>query len=114
MVTGASRGIGRAMPVRAEHGFSCPETEFAVAVARVAVGRAVTPVTTIAHQLHGAIGVTAKTSVVIRGTARTGLEQRLWNDRRLRASARTDGPECRRAVRPGNRQFLTGATRKEN
>ena len=32
--------------------------DYAVTVAKVAVGRAVGPVTTIAHQLHGAIGVT--------------------------------------------------------
>jgi len=49
-----------AVAAAAEYGFSCRQTEYAVAVARVAVGRAVTPVTTIAHQLHGAIGVTAE------------------------------------------------------
>ncbi|OBI35181.1 acyl-CoA dehydrogenase [Mycobacterium sp. E1386] len=49
-----------AVVAAAEYGFGCRETEFAVAVARVAVGRAVPPVTTIAHQLHGAIGVTAE------------------------------------------------------
>jgi acyl-CoA dehydrogenase len=49
-----------AVATATEYGFSCRETEYAVAVARVAVGRAVTPVTTIAHQLHGAIGVTAE------------------------------------------------------
>ncbi len=47
-----------AVAAAADHGFSAAETEFAVTAARVAVGRAVTPVTTIAHQLHGAIGVT--------------------------------------------------------
>jgi alkylation response protein AidB-like acyl-CoA dehydrogenase len=40
------------------HGFASAQTDYAVAVAKVAVGRAVEPVTTIAHQLHGAIGVT--------------------------------------------------------
>ena len=43
-----------------DHGFDSPRAEFAVTVAKVAVGRAVAPVTTIAHQLHGAIGVTAE------------------------------------------------------
>ena len=41
-----------------DHGFASPQADYAVTVAKVAVGRAVTPVTTIAHQLHGAIGVT--------------------------------------------------------
>ncbi len=47
-----------------DHGFGTPQAEYAVTVAKVAVGRAVGPVTTIAHQLHGAIGVT--------------LEHQLW------------------------------------
>lgn len=41
-----------------EYGFAAPQADYAVTIAKVAVGRAVTPVTTIAHQLHGAIGVT--------------------------------------------------------
>jgi len=41
-----------------EHGFDSPEADYAVTVAKVTVGRAVGPVTTVAHQLHGAIGVT--------------------------------------------------------
>lgn len=41
-----------------EYGFAATQADYAVTVAKVAVGRAVTPVTTIAHQLHGAIGVT--------------------------------------------------------
>lgn len=47
-----------------DYGFDHPATDYAVTVAKVAVGRAVSPVTTIAHQLHGAIGVT--------------IEHRLW------------------------------------
>jgi acyl-CoA dehydrogenase len=46
------------------YGFDHPATDYAVTAAKVAVGRAVEPVTTIAHQLHGAIGVT--------------IEHRLW------------------------------------
>jgi acyl-CoA dehydrogenase len=42
------------------HGFDSPHTDYAVTVAKVAVGRAVGPVTTVAHQLHGAIGVTSE------------------------------------------------------
>lgn len=41
-----------------EFGFADARADYAVTVAKVAVGRATTPVTTIAHQLHGAIGVT--------------------------------------------------------
>ena len=44
----------------ADFGFDSPQADYAVTVAKVAVGRAVAPVTTIAHQLHGAIGVTAE------------------------------------------------------
>lgn len=47
-----------AIAAAAGHGFDSDQTDYAVAVAKVAVGRAVEPVTTIAHQLHGAIGVT--------------------------------------------------------
>jgi acyl-CoA dehydrogenase len=47
-----------------DHGFDSARVDYAVTVAKVAVGRAVGPVTTIAHQLHGAIGVT--------------LEHQLW------------------------------------
>lgn len=47
-----------------DYGFAHPATDYAVTVAKVGVGRAVSPVTTIAHQLHGAIGVT--------------IEHRLW------------------------------------
>jgi acyl-CoA dehydrogenase len=47
-----------------DHGFDSTQTDYAVTVAKVAAGRAVGPVTTIAHQLHGAIGVT--------------LEHQLW------------------------------------
>ena len=47
-----------AIAAAADHGFGSPQADYAVTVAKVAVGRAVEPVTTIAHQLHGAIGVT--------------------------------------------------------
>lgn len=43
-----------------QYGFADPRTGYAVTAAKVAVGRAVGPVTTIAHQLHGAIGTTAE------------------------------------------------------
>jgi acyl-CoA dehydrogenase len=41
-----------------DYGFDHPATDYAVTAAKVAVGRAVGPVTTTTHQLHGAIGVT--------------------------------------------------------
>lgn len=47
-----------AVSAAAEHGFGSPQADYALTVAKVTVGRAVGPVTTIAHQLHGAIGVT--------------------------------------------------------
>jgi acyl-CoA dehydrogenase len=47
-----------AVAAATDHGFDSPETDYAVTVAKVTLGRAVGPVTTIAHQLHGAIGVT--------------------------------------------------------
>ena len=49
-----------AVAAAADHGFDSTQTEYAVTVAKIAVGQAVGPVTTIAHQLHGAIGVTAE------------------------------------------------------
>jgi acyl-CoA dehydrogenase len=49
-----------AVAAAADYGFAHPATDYAVTAAKVAVGRAVNPVTTIAHQLHGAIGVTAE------------------------------------------------------
>jgi acyl-CoA dehydrogenase len=49
-----------AVAAAAEHGFNSPHTDYAVTVAKVAVGRAVDPVTSVAHQLHGAIGVTSE------------------------------------------------------
>lgn len=49
-----------AITAAAEHGFASTQTDFAVTVAKVTVGRVAGAVTTIAHQLHGAIGVTAE------------------------------------------------------
>jgi acyl-CoA dehydrogenase len=53
-----------AVTAAAEYGFDSAATDYAVTVAKVATGRAVGSVTTIAHQLHGAIGAT--------------VEHRLW------------------------------------
>ncbi|GFG53144.1 acyl-CoA dehydrogenase [Mycolicibacterium agri] len=47
-----------AIAAATDHGFDSDQADYAVTVAKVSVGRAVEPVTTIAHQLHGAIGVT--------------------------------------------------------
>ena len=54
----ARAAVELAVAAADEHGFDSPYTDYAVTVAKVVVGRAVGPVTTIAHQLHGAIGVT--------------------------------------------------------
>jgi acyl-CoA dehydrogenase len=56
----ARAAVELAVAAAAEHGFDSAYTEYAVTVAKVAVGRAVGPVTTVAHQLHGAIGVTSE------------------------------------------------------
>jgi acyl-CoA dehydrogenase len=53
-----------AVAAAGDYGFDHPATDYAVTAAKVAVGRAVGPVTTATHQLHGAIGVT--------------IEHRLW------------------------------------
>lgn len=53
-----------AVTAATDFGFDSAATDYAVTVAKVAVGRAVESVTRIAHQLHGAIGVT--------------VEHRLW------------------------------------
>jgi acyl-CoA dehydrogenase len=53
-----------AVAAATDYGFGHAATDYAVTVAKVAIGRAVGPVTTMAHQLHGAIGVT--------------IEHRLW------------------------------------
>ena len=54
----ARAAVTLAVAAAADHGFDSPQTDYAVAVAKVVVGRATDPVTSIAHQLHGAIGVT--------------------------------------------------------
>lgn len=56
----ARAAVELAVAAAAEHGFDSPYTDYAVTVAKVAVGRAIGPVTTTAHQLHGAIGVTSE------------------------------------------------------
>jgi acyl-CoA dehydrogenase len=47
-----------AVVAAAGHGFAAPQTDYAVTVAKVVLGRVVPAVNTVAHQLHGAIGVT--------------------------------------------------------
>ncbi|BBX85733.1 hypothetical protein MAUB_36060 [Mycolicibacterium aubagnense] len=49
-----------AVTAATQYGFADARTAYATTVAKVAVGRAVGPVTTVAHQLHGAIGTTAE------------------------------------------------------
>lgn len=41
-----------------DYGFGAAQTEYAVLVAKVTLGRVIPTVSTVAHQLHGAIGVT--------------------------------------------------------
>jgi acyl-CoA dehydrogenase len=53
-----------AVAAATDYGFDSPQTDYAVAVAKVTLGRVVPSIVTSAHQLHGAIGVT--------------IEHRLW------------------------------------
>lgn len=52
-----------AVAAAADYGFAADQTDYAITIAKVVVGRAVEPVTRIAHQLHGAIGATAEHSL---------------------------------------------------
>jgi acyl-CoA dehydrogenase len=56
----ARAAVELAVAAAAEQGFDSDYTDYAVTVAKIAVGRAVGPVTATAHQLHGAIGVTSE------------------------------------------------------
>jgi acyl-CoA dehydrogenase len=47
-----------AVAAASDYGFSAVQTDYAVSVAKVTLGRVVPAVSTVAHQLHGAIGVT--------------------------------------------------------
>lgn len=56
----ARAAVTLAVAAACDHGFGATQTDYAVTVAKVVLGQSVGPVTTIAHQLHGAIGVTAE------------------------------------------------------
>lgn len=56
----ARAAVTLAVAAASDHGFGAMQTDYAVTVAKAVLGRAVSPATTIAHQLHGAIGVTAE------------------------------------------------------
>jgi acyl-CoA dehydrogenase len=60
----ARAAAGLAVAAAAEDGFASPRADYAVTVAKATLGRVVPAVSTAAHQLHGAIGVT--------------VEHRLW------------------------------------
>jgi acyl-CoA dehydrogenase len=47
-----------AVAAASDYGFAAEQTDYAVTVAKVVLGRVVDAVTTVAHQLHGAIGST--------------------------------------------------------
>ena len=49
-----------AVAAAADYGFGARQTDSAVTVAKVTLGQVVRTVSTVAHQLHGAIGVTAE------------------------------------------------------
>lgn len=54
----ARAAVTLAVAAATDHGFDSAQTDYAVTVAKIVVGRVANPVTTIVHQLHGAIGVT--------------------------------------------------------
>ena len=84
-----------AIAAAADYGFESVKADYAVTVAKVAVGRAVGPVTTIAHQLHGAIGVT--------------IEHQLWlATMRARSWVDDFGSTARYARRLGRLALATG------
>jgi acyl-CoA dehydrogenase len=56
----ARAAVELAIAAVTDHGFASQHSDYAVTVAKVAVGQAVIPVTTTAHQLHGALGVTSE------------------------------------------------------
>jgi acyl-CoA dehydrogenase len=64
-----------AVVAAADHGFASPEADYAVTVAKVVIGRAVSTVTRIAHQLHGAIGVTIEHQLWL-----STMRARSWSD----------------------------------
>ena len=85
-----------AVTAAAQYGFGDDRTVYATTVAKVAVGRAVAPVTTIAHQLHGAIGTTAE-HPLWRATMRArswadAFGSTSWHARRLASRTATTGP----------------------
>ncbi len=85
-----------AVTAAAQYGFGDDRTGYATTVAKIAVGRAVAPVTTIAHQLHGAIGTTAE-HPLWRATlrARSWADEfgsTSWHARRLAARTATTDP----------------------
>ncbi|MCV7104253.1 acyl-CoA dehydrogenase family protein, partial [Mycolicibacterium chitae] len=85
-----------AVAAAADHGFDSPQADYAVTLAKVVLGRVVPEVTTTAHQLHGAIGVT--------------LEHSLWSAT-LRAHSWIGefGSTGRHARRLGRRALDAGA-----
>ena len=84
-----------AVAAAAEHGFDSPQTDYAVTVAKVTLGRVVPAVVTAAHQLHGAIGVT--------------IEHRLWLvTMRARGWIDEFGDTARYARRLGRMALETG------
>lgn len=54
----ARAAVTLAITAAADHGFDSAQADYAITVAKIVIGRVANPVTTIAHQLHGAIGVT--------------------------------------------------------
>ena len=92
----------------ADHGFDSARADYAVTVAKVAVGRAVGPVTTIAHQLHGAIGVTIEHPLWLATMRARSWADELRHHGPSREKAWADGALGRRPVGSGRRRPRLG------
>jgi hypothetical protein len=63
-----------AVAAAGDFGFDSPQTDYAVAVAKVTLGQVVPSVVTSAHQLHGAIGVTIEHRLWLANLSRHGVK----------------------------------------
>ncbi|MCK0516715.1 acyl-CoA dehydrogenase family protein [Williamsia sp. DF01-3] len=82
----ARASVALAVAAATDTGFASVETDFAVAVAKVTLGHCVDEVVNSAHQLHGAIGVTAEHELWLHTTrARSAIAEfgspRRWSQR---------------------------------
>jgi acyl-CoA dehydrogenase len=86
-----------AIAAAADHGFDSVQADYAVTLTKVTLGHVVPAVTTIAHQLHGAVGVT--------------LEHNLWmSTMRARSWIDEFGSATHHAIRLGRVALAAGSS----